>query len=327
MSLAPSADSRLRASDTSHRVTNQPPPLEERNLWLDDQPLREAAVRHGAAWARDELHAFGALCGRSESIDLGFQANEHPPRLATHDRFGHRIDEVHFHPAYHALMRIGMEAEVHALPWRRSQPGAHVARAVKHYLLTQVEASVLCPLTMTFSAVPALHRREDLAAIWVPRIIRPAYDPRRITPAEKAGATLGMAMTEKQGGSDVRANTTTAQPDPGCAGRYRLSGHKWFCSAPMSDAFLTLAQTDHGLSCFLVPRILEDGRHNALRIMRLKDKLGNRANASAEIEYHGTHAELLGEPGHGIATILEMVSHTRLDCVIGAAGLMRQALA
>ncbi|RMH17188.1 MAG: isovaleryl-CoA dehydrogenase [Acidobacteria bacterium] len=308
----------------THRVTNQPPPLEGHNLFLGDAALAEGASREGAAWATDELAAFGELMGRPETIALGFDANRHPPELRTHDRFGRRIDEVVFHPAYHRLMEIGIEAEIHALPWNRPRPGAHVARAVKHFLLTQVEAGVLCPLTMTFAVVPALEREPEVAEEWLPRVRSTRYDPRPLPAAAKRGATMGMAMTEKQGGSDVRANDTRAVAGDGA---YRLTGHKWFCSAPMSDAFLTLAQAEGGLTCFLLPRFLPDGSRNRFHLQRLKDKLGNRSNASSEVEYRDAWAVRVGPEGRGVATIIEMVAHTRLDCMIGSAALMRQALA
>ena len=317
------------AGAETHEVFNQPPPLEGYNLLTADAALYEAMQREGAAWAEDELETFGELAGRPEVIELGDLANRHSPRLVTHDRFGHRIDEVEFHPAYHQLMRIGVEAEIHALPWNRPRRGAHVARAVKHFLFTQVEAGVHCPLTMTFAAVPALRAQPEIAEEWLPRVTSAAYDPAMRPPAEKSGCLIGMAMTEKQGGSDVRANTTRAVPlgAGGPGGEYLLTGHKWFCSAPMCDAFLTLAHTDQGLSCFLVPRWRPDGSRNRLLLQRLKDKLGNRSNASSEIEYRDTWARMVGDEGRGVPTIIEMVNHTRLDCMIGSASLMRQALA
>ncbi len=318
------------SGQATHEVFNQPPPLEDYNPYTADVALREAVAREGAAWAADELASFGELTGRPEIIELGYLANRHSPRLVTHDRFGHRIDEVEFHPAYHELMRIGVAAEIHALPWNRRRPGSHVARAVKHFLFTQVEAGVHCPLTMTFASVPALAAQPEVADEWVPRVTSTVYDPASRPGSEKAGCLIGMAMTEKQGGSDVRANTTRAV----LAGRldsgdetYLLTGHKWFCSAPMCDAFLTLAYTERGLSCFLVPRWRPDGSRNVFLIQRLKDKLGNRSNASSEIEYRDTWARMIGEEGRGVPTIIEMVNHTRLDCMIGSAALMRQALA
>lgn len=314
---------------STHEVLNQPPPLEHYDPLALDRVLGEALVREGADWARDEVRRFGLRTATSEVLEWGHLANRHPPELQTHDRFGHRLDEVVFHPAWHELMALGVEAEIHALPWNRPQPGAHVARAAKHYLFSQVEAGVHCPLTMTFAAVPALRRQPEVAAEWVPRITSTAYDPDLAPPEEKAGCLMGMAMTEKQGGSDVRANTTRAQPvaSGGPGGEYLLTGHKWFCSAPMCDAFLTLAQSEGGLSCFLVPRILPSGERNRFCLQRLKNKLGNRSNASSEVEYRETWARMVGEEGRGIPTILEMVAHTRLDCALGSAGLMRQALA
>lgn len=310
----------------THRVTNQAVPLEGLNSFTCDPVLREGSSREGASWAAEELESFGELCGRPEVIELGFLANRYPPTLETHDRFGHRIDEVELHPAWHRLMQIGIEAEIHSLPWNRPRPGAHVARAAKHYLLGQVEAGVLCPLTMTFAAVPALEMEPEVAAEWVPRVRSTRYDPRAMPAGDKTGATLGMAMTEKQGGSDVRANTTRAVAG-GEAGEYFLTGHKWFCSAPRSDAFLTLAQAEAGLTCFLVPRWTPDGERNRFFLQRLKNKLGNRSNASSEVEYRDTWARRVGAEGRGIATILEMVNHTRLDCMLGSSALMRQALA
>lgn len=310
----------------THEVKNQPPPYADRNLWHDDQPLREQAACYGIGAAEETLGAFGERCGNAETLSWGFAANENPPRLKTHDRYGHRIDEVDFHPAYHRLMALGLESGIAASPWAEPGPGAHVVRAVRYFLLTQVEASVLCPITMSFAAVPALRQQPDIGTPWIKGILRAAYDRRLVPAEEKAGLTVGMAMTEKQGGSDVRSNTTRARA-VGSGREYRLTGHKWFCSAPMSDAFLTLAQCDDGLSCFLVPRVLDDGRRNVLRLQRLKDKLGNRANASSEVEYQETRAWMLGEPGQGVKTIIEMVNHTRLDCVIGSAAIMRQALA
>ncbi len=245
----------------THQVFNQPPVFEDTNPFRADAALREAVAREGAGWAESELATFGELTGRQETVRLGFLANRYPPELRTHDRAGRRIDEVEFHPAWHELMRIGVEAEIHALPWNRRRPGAHVARAAKHFLFSQVEAGVHCPLTMTFAAVPALEQEPEVAAEWVPRLTSTAYDPRMLPAASKAGCLAGMAMTEKQGGSDVRANTTRAEP-LGSDG-YLLTGHKWFCSAPMCDAFLTLAYSAGALTCFLVPRWLPDGERTA----------------------------------------------------------------
>jgi putative acyl-CoA dehydrogenase len=315
----------------THRVENQPPPLEDVDLFAGDAALREGLAREGAAWAEARVGRFGEILGRAETLALGRDANRFPPELRTHDRHGHRIDEVEFHPAWHAVMRLAMEHEVHNLPWRSDRSGRFVARSALHSLLSQVEAGSCCPLTMTFACVPALRHEPAVAAEWEPRVRGTGYDPVLRPAAEKPSALVGMAMTEKQGGSDVRANTTRATPLAE-DGSYELVGHKWFCSAPMSDAFLTLAQVGEGadargLGCFLVPRFRPDGSRNPFRIQRLKDKLGNRSNASSEVEYAGTWARRVGEEGRGVRTILEMVHHTRLDCVSGSAGLMRRALA
>lgn len=313
---------------TTHTVFNQASPLQNYNPFTLDAPLTEGMQRAGADWAMAETSAFGEVTGREDVIKLGFLANKHKPELRAFDRFGLRIDEVEFHPAYHELMRLGVEAQVHSLPWNHDREGAHAARAARHYLLTQVEAGVGCPLTMTFAAVPALRLQPEIAQEWLPRVTSTQYDPRMRPAPEKAGCLMGMAMTEKQGGSDVRANTTRAVPvnGGGPGGEYLLTGHKWFCSAPMCDAFLTLAQTEIGLTCFLVPRWLPDGTRNRFAIQRLKDKLGNLSNASSEIEYQETWGWMVGEEGRGVPTIIEMVNHTRLDCVIGSSSLMRQAL-
>jgi putative acyl-CoA dehydrogenase len=313
----------------THVVENQPPVLENYNAFEADAALKEAVVREGGEWGLERLNRFGAIVGSARVIGLGFQANRFPPILRTHDRFGRRIDEVEFHPSWHELMTLGVEHETHALPWRSPKPGAHVVRAALEFLFYQQEAGVGCPLTMTFAAVPTLRKQPEIADEWLPRITSNVYDRRFIPAAQKKGALIGMAMTEKQGGSDVRANTTRARPigRGGPGGEYLLTGHKWFCSAIMNDAFLTLAQTERGLSCFLVPRWIPDGTQNPIAIQRLKDKLGNRSNASSEIEYRDTWAQLIGEEGRGVPTIIEMVAHTRLDCVIGSAALMRQAVA
>jgi putative acyl-CoA dehydrogenase len=259
----------------------------------------------------------------------GVEANEHTPVLHTHDRFGHRRDEVEFHPAWHALMRAGVEHELHALPWRTDRPGAHVARAATYVCSGQAEAGFGCPITMTFAAVPALRTQPDVAAEWVPRLTATTYDPELRPAAEKASALCGMAMTEKQGGSDVRANTTRALPADD--GWWEITGHKWFCSAPMCDLFLVLARTESdppALTCFALPRVLPDGaRNEGFQLQRLKDKLGNRSNASSEVEFRAALAQMVGEPGRGVPTIIEMVNHTRLDCVIGTAAGMRAAVA
>lgn len=312
---------------STHTVTNQPPPLVGYDVYTADRALSEAVGRHVAPELLDEvgkeLAALGRTCGSAQVQEWGVLANENPPRLRTHDRYGHRIDEVDFHPSWHRLLGKGVSAGLTAA-WVR--PAGHVRRAAAFLLWTQVEAGNGCPLSMTHAAVPALRTDPGLAAEWEPRLTSMIYD-RELRPAErKAGALFGMGMTEKQGGSDVRANTTTATPLAE-SGTYALSGHKWFCSAPMSDGFLVLAQAPDGLTCFLVPRVLADGSRNVFRIQRLKDKLGNRSNASSEVEFDGTWARRVGEEGRGVRTIIEMVAVTRLDCVLGSAGLMRQAVA
>jgi putative acyl-CoA dehydrogenase len=309
----------------THEVLNQPPPLVGYGLYDADPALASALHREGAAWANDRVRALGVLAGSPEAVAWGEAANTHPPALRTHDRYGRRVDEVEFHPAWHRLLGTAVQHGLHAAPWRDPRPGAQVARAAGFYLWSQVEAGHGCPVSMTFAAVPALRAAPELAGVWEPKLTALAYDPGLAPLADKAGALCGMAMTEKQGGSDVRANTTSAIP----AGDdlWRLTGHKWFCSAPMSDAFLVLAQAPAGLSCFLVPRVLPDGARNGFHLQRLKDKLGNRANASAEVELDGATGWLVGEAGRGLAAILEMVNHTRLDCVVGSAALMRQAVA
>jgi len=301
---------------------NQPPPLTGHDLYAGNRPLAEG-LRRAAPWAEERVHALGVALG-GDPLEWGRLANENPPVLRSHDRFGNRIDEVEFHPAWHSLMRLAIENGLHALPWREPRDGAHVARAALMLLAMQVEAGHACPVSMTFSALPALRATPDLAEEWEPLLTSLEYDPGLRPPHDKAGVLCGMAMTEKQGGSDVRANTTVARPIGG--GEFELTGHKWFCSAPMCDAFLVLAQTPEGLSCFLLPRVLPDGTRNAFHLMRLKDKLGNRSNASAEIELVGAWARLVGEEGRGVRTIIEMVNHTRLDCVLGSAALMRAAV-
>ena len=309
----------------THEVLNQAPPLLDYDPLASDLALLEALRREGAAWAEADVGAFARVTGSAETIAWGFAANENPPRLRTHDRTGERIDEVELHPAWHALMRLSIGSAVHAGPWREPREGAHVARAAKMMLVSQAEAGHGCPVSMTYSAFPALQRQPDLLEQWAPHITSLSYDGRMLPVSQKQGALIGMGMTEKQGGSDVRANTTRAEP--GGDGAWVLTGHKWFCSAPMSDAFLVLAQAPRGLSCFLLPRWTPDGTRNRFLLQRLKDKLGNRSNASSEVEFDGAWAKLVGEEGRGVATILEMVNHTRLDCVIGAAAMMRQALA
>src|SRR5690242_10237114 len=309
-------------------VINQPPPLEPYDLFRGDKVLRDGVARENAAWAESELAALGARLGAPDTIRLGFEANRNPPVLRAFDRYGHRIDEVDFHPAWHELMAIGMGAGLHSSPWAKPRPGAHVARAAGCYMMVQVESGTYCPIAMTYGAVPTLREAQALATEWLPRIYARHYD-RRFRPAsEKTSALVGMAMTEIQGGSDLRTNTSRAEPDGAMGGRiFRLTGHKWFMSAPMCDAFLVLAQTRGGPSCFFVPRFTPDGQRNGIQLQRLKDKLGNRSNASSEVEFVAAHAELVGEEGRGIPTIIEMSNHTRLDCAIGSSGLMRQAVA
>jgi putative acyl-CoA dehydrogenase len=310
----------------THAVFNQTPPLEDYDVFASDRPLVEALRREGAGWAEERARAFGELAGRGSTIAWGFQANDNRPVLRTHDRAGNRIDEVEFHPSWHALMGLAVEHGLHALPWAEPRPGAHVARAALFYTLAQVEAGVGCPLSMTYSVVPALRREPAVAAEWEPRIASYLYDPRPVPVREKRGVLCGMAMTEKQGGSDVRANTTRAVPLPGST-EYEITGHKWFCSAPMCDAFLVLAQAPGGLTCFLLPRFAPDGARNRFHLQRLKDKLGNRSNASSEVELRAAWARRIGEEGRGVPTILEMVMHTRLDCVIGSSASLRQGTA
>ncbi len=329
----------------THEVLNQPAPMAGHNLFDLDPALRDAITRHGAAFDVPNLRALGAQLGLPEWIEHGHNANVEPPKLRLFDRFGHRINQVAYHPSYHALMAESKRWRIDSLAWVDRRPGALVARLGRSYLMGQVEQGHGCPITMTFASVPALRHQPDVAAFWLPKILSGAYDGDDRPAPEKAGVTIGMAMTEKQGGSDVRANTTQATPvsarsGPGAA--YRLVGHKWFCSAPMCDAFLTLAQTPRGLSCFLVPRWAPEGDADALQaeafggatrftrnpiwVQRLKDKVGNRSNASSEVEYHGALGWMVGGEGRGVATILEMVAHTRLDCIVGSAATIRQVV-
>src|SRR5438874_348174 len=319
------ADWKSAAPWHTHTVFNQPPPLEGVDVFSSNVPLVEGVEREGAGWVRERAAELGRLVGGEPQQSWGRLANENKPVLRTHDRYGHRIDEVEFHPAWHKLMKMGVEHELHSLPWTSTRPCAHAARAGLYMTAMQAEAGFCCPITMTFAVVPALRAQPELAAEWERLVTDTSYDPRLIPANEKGCAIAGMAMTEKQGGSDVRANTTTARAldGGGPGGEYELNGHKWFCSAPMSDMFLVLAQTDEGLSCFLLPRILPDGTRNSFHIQRLKDKLGNHSNASSEIELHGAWARMVGDPGRGVPTIIEMVGHTRLDCVIGTAAGMR----
>ncbi|WP_248965851.1 isovaleryl-CoA dehydrogenase [Sphaerisporangium perillae] len=308
----------------THEVTNQVPPLTGHDVSADPA-LVEGVNREDADWALGELRALGTLAGSAKAQEWGRLANENPPVLRTHDRYGNRIDEVDFHPAWHELMTVAVEHGLHATPWASPRPGAHVARAAKFYVWSQVEAGHGCPISMTYASVAALRHTRALATEWEPLLESRSYDFGLRPAAAKRGVLAGMAMTEKQGGSDVRANTTRAEPLGD--GTYAITGHKWFNSAPMCDAFLVLAQAPGGLSCFLLPRVLPDGSRNAMRLMRLKDKLGNKSNASAEVEYEGAVAYLVGEEGRGVRTIIEMVNMTRLDCVIGSASGMRYGVA
>ena len=318
-----------RPAHATHEVFNQSSPLENYNVFGADRTLVEALRREGADWAEDRALAIGEVAGRAQTIRWGFEANENTPVLRTHDRFGNRIDEVEFHPAWHKLMQIGIGHGVHALPWREPVPGAHAARAAMSIALTQAEAGIGCPISMTYSAIPALRAQPELAEEWESRFLSLEYDERLVPAPDKTGALCGMAMTEKQGGSDVRANTTVARAlnGGGPGAEYEITGHKWFCSAPMCDAFLVLAQADGGLSCFLLPRFTPDGERNRFHIQRLKDKLGNRSNASSEVEFRGAWARLIGDEGRGVANIIEMVNHTRLDCTIGSTAGMRAGVA
>jgi putative acyl-CoA dehydrogenase len=315
----------LNPMSETHTVENVSTNLENYNLYTQDQALQEAIEREGAAWAQDSLIDFGDMVGAAEYLELGFQANKYLPEFDTHDRFGNRIDLVTYHDSYHRLMKTSIEHGLHASPWTEPRAGANVARAAHNYLHTQVEAGHGCPVTMTFAAIPSIRTNPALAAYWEPKITARIYDPRNVPDSQKQGVTIGMGMTEKQGGSDVRANTTRAYPT-GTEGIYELIGHKFFLSAPMCDAFLVLAQTEPGLSCFLVPRWRPDGSKNPLQVVRLKRKLSNASNASSEVELRGAMGWLLGEEGRGVRTIIEMVNLTRFDCMIGSAAGMRMAV-
>lgn len=308
----------------THEVLNQPPPLAGYDA-AEDPALLEALGREGAGAAAPELHELGLLAGSAQTQEQARLANDCVPTLRTHDRYGHRIDEVDYHPAWHALMSVAVSHGLHAAPWADGAPGAHLARAAKFYVWSQAEAGHGCPVSMTYAAVPALRHAPELARRFEPLLASRVYDPGLRVPETKAGLLSGMAMTEKQGGSDVRAGTTRAEPAPSAgSGAHLLTGHKWFNSAPMCDLFLVLAQGPGGLTCFLLPRVLPDGTRNAIRIQRLKDKLGNRSNASAEVEYDGAVGWQVGEPGRGVRTIIDMVTATRLDCVLGSAAAMRR---
>ncbi|MEV0471802.1 acyl-CoA dehydrogenase family protein [Streptomyces prunicolor] len=310
--------------NATHDVTNQPPPLTPYDT-SEDAALLEGLRREGAGWAEEDVRRLGRAAGSAEAQEWGEQANRHEPELRTHDRYGNRIDEVEFHPSWHRLMGVAVAEGLAGAPWADERPGAHVARTARGLVWGHTDAGHGCPTSMTYAAVPALRAQPELAAVYEPLLTSRVYDPVLRVPTEKRGLLAGMGMTEKQGGSDVRTNTTTAAPtaEPGV---YTLRGHKWFTSAPMCDVFLVLAQAPDGLSCFLVPRVLPDGSRNTFRIQRLKDKLGNRSNASSEPEFDGTVAWLVGPKGRGVKTIIEMVNCTRLDCVMMSATLMRKTL-
>ncbi len=313
----------------THEVLNMPPHLGDQNLWQDDVALRETVEREGAGWAAEKLAGFGQNTGTAEMFHKADMANRNHPELKAYDRYGNRLNSVEYHPTYHDLMAHAIENEVHSFPWNHPQAGAQVGYAALVYMFNQVEGGVMCPMAMAYSVIPSLRVSPALAEEWIPRVLSTRYDKRDIPVCEKAGAVLGMFMTEKQGGSDVRANSTQAVPLNGKTGdgaEYLLTGHKFFCSAPMCDAFLTLAYTETGLSCFLVPRWRPDNVRNTLYIQRLKDKLGNRSNASSEIELQDTYGVMLGPDGRGLQTIMQMVTGNRYYCAASSAGLMRQAL-
>jgi putative acyl-CoA dehydrogenase len=325
---APDPAATTRYLAVTHEVTNQPTALTDYNLYDADAALKEAVTREGAGWAEESLRGFGARLGTADYLKLGELANRYPPELDTHDRFGHRVDAVSFHPAYHELMRVAIGEGLHASHWTEPGPGAQVARAARFYLQSQVEAGHGCPITMTSAVVPSLRLEPALAALWEPRITARHYDPRNVPAGDKPGLTAGMAMTEKQGGSDVRANSTRALPAgrEGGADAFELVGHKFFVSAPMSDLFLVLAQAPAGLTCFLMPRWRPDGTLNAMQIQRLKRKMGNQSNASAETELRGALAWRVGPEGKGVRTIMDMVAMTRFDCMVGSSAGMRMAV-
>ena len=313
----------------THEVTNMPPHMGDQDLWWDDAVLRETVAREGAGWAEPQLSALGKRMGAAEIFEKADLANRYTPELKPFDRYGMRIDQVEFHPAYHDLLGIAIEHEVPSFAWRHECPGGQVAHAALTYMFNQVEGGVMCPMAMTYSVIPALRGTPAIADEWIPRVLSTSYDRRDIPASQKSGATIGMFMTEKQGGSDVRSNTTQAQPiglATGQGAAYRLTGHKFFCSAPMCDAFLVLAYCEGGLSCFLVPRWTPEGERNTLFIQRLKDKLGNRSNASSEIELLDTWGVMVGPEGRGIRTIIDMVQGNRYYCAASSAGLMRQRL-
>ncbi len=313
----------------THEVFNQPPPLLGYDMAAVDPVLTKALVREGGAWALPQVEALGRTMSGEEVAHWAVEANQNPPRLHTHDRWGNRADQVEFHPAWHNLVGTAVRNGLHSIPWE-SDPGegGHPARTALTFIASQIEAGHYCPISMAFAAVPTLRMQTGVAEEWVPLQLSRRYDPSFRPPGEKSGVMLGMGMTEKQGGSDVRSNTTSAEPVGvgGPGGEHLVTGHKWFMSSPMSDGFLVLAQAPGGLSCFLLPRFTPDGEVNGVRLQRLKDKLGNRSNASAEVEFDRAWARMVGEEGRGVATIIEMVAGTRLDCVAGSAALMRQAV-
>lgn len=327
-----SAASASSATFSTHTVQNQVPVLEDYSLYDTDPALQEAVRREGAQAWHGDLAAHGAWLGRAQTLEAGHEANRCPPRLIAYDRGGHRIDHVEFHPAWNLLMSGILARGLHSRAWAQPTPGAQVARAAAYLMQGQVEAGTLCPTTMTFAAVPLLQREPagavDFAGQWLPALYSRDFDPADAPLAAKRSALIGMGLTEKQGGSDLRAATTRAAPlgTPGRGNAYQLVGHKWFFSVPQADAHLVLAQTDEGLSCFFVPRWIPDGPRNAIRVRRLKDKLGNRSNASAEVEFENAWGVMVGEPGRGLAVLLEMAATTRLDCVLGSAALLRQAV-
>ena len=313
----------------THLVTNQPPPLQGYDAVADDPLLERLLAAPELAAVHPLARSLGSYVGSAEALQHASDANRHPPTLRTHDRYGHRIDQVDYHPAYHTLMSVAARHGVHGHAWRDAGAAPFTSRAALVYLWNQLENGTACPLTMTFAGVQVMRNAPALAAVWEPRLTACDYDPRPLPVDAKRAALVGMAMTEKQGGSDVRANTTRAVPlnGGGPGGEYEITGHKWFCSAPMCDAFLVLAQTDAGVSCFLLPRFTPNGERNRFHIQRLKEKLGNKSNASSEIEFRGAWARMIGEDGRGIRTIIEMVSHTRLDCAIGSSAGMRTGVA
>jgi putative acyl-CoA dehydrogenase len=308
----------------THDVLNQPPPLVDYDAFAADRAFVEAVERHGAAWAKDRLSEVGRLVGGERVQTLARQANRFTPELRTHDRYGHRIDEIEFHPAWHELMGLVWGSGAHSLGWSEKRPGAQVARAALCYLWNQGENGVMCPVAMTFASVPVVRQAPELAADWEARILSTRYDPRPLPAERKAAAIVAMALTEKQGGSDLRAVSTRAEK--AADGTWRIFGHKWFFSVPHADLFLCLARTEKSISCFAVAGWLPDGRRNAIRLQRLKDKLGNRSNASSEVEFEGAEARLVGAEGRGIATLIQMAHLTRLECAVSSAAMMRQAL-